>query len=190
MAMIEITKKTYKPYEEKMQKTVHVLQENFNAIRAGRANPKVLDHITIDYYGAQTPINQVANIQVPEARLLTITPWDPSTLKLIERAIQASDLGINPNNDGRMLRLAFPALTEERRRDLVKSISRYTEESRVAVRNIRREALDKYRAHLKKKEMTEDSMAEFEEGIQELTDRYIEEIENIAKEKEKDLMEL
>lgn len=190
MAMIEITKEAYQPFEEKMQKTVHVLQDNFNAIRAGRANPKVLDRITIEYYGVQTPINQVANIQVPEARLITITPWDPSTLKAVERAIQASDLGINPNNDGRMLRLVFPALTEDRRRDLVKSVHKYTEEGRIAIRNIRREALDKYRTHLKKKEITEDSLSEFEIEVQKLTDKYIAELDKIAVDKEKDLMEL
>ena len=188
MAMIEITKEVYRPFEDKMKKTVLVLQENYNAIRAGRANPKVLDRLMIDYYGVQTPINQVANIQVPEARLITITPWDPSTLKLIERAIQASDLGINPANDGRMLRLSFPALTEERRKDLVKSVHKYAEESRVAVRNVRREAIDKYRAHLKKKEITEDSMTEFEKGIQDLTDHYIADIDKHTVDKEKDLM--
>ena len=190
MAMIEITKEAYRPFEDKMKKTVHVLQDNYNAIRAGRANPKVLDRVAIDYYGVQTPINQVANIQVPEARLITITPWDPGTLRQIERAIQASDLGINPANDGRMLRLVFPALTEERRKDLVKSVHKYAEEGRVAVRNVRREAIDKYRAHLKKKEITEDSLAEFEVGIQELTDRYIAEIDKHTADKEKDLMEL
>ena len=189
MAMIEITKDAYLPFEEKMQKSVHVLQEHFNSIRAGRANPKVLDHITIEYYGVQTPINQVANIQVPEARMITITPWDPSTLKTIERAIQASDLGINPNNDGRMLRLVFPALTEERRRDLVKTVHKQTEEGRVAIRNIRREALDKYRGHLKKKEITEDSLGIFETELQKLTDKYIAEIDNVSADKEKDQME-
>lgn len=190
MAMIEITKDSYRPYEGKMQKTVQVLIDNFNTIRAGRANPKLLDRITIEYYGVQTPINQVANIQVPDARTITITPWDLSTLKAIERAIQASDLGINPINDGRMLRLVFPPLTEERRRELVRNVHRYAEESRVAIRNIRREALDKYRTHLKKKETTEDNLAEFEKGIQELTDQYIAEIDKLTAEKEKDLMEL
>lgn len=190
MAMIELGKATYKPYVEKMNKSIHVLQDNLNSIRAGRANPKVLDRIMIDYYGAQTPINQVANIQVPEARLITITPWDPSTLKLIEKAIQMSDLGINPNNDGKLLRLSFPALTEERRKDLVKTVHKYAEESKVAVRNIRREALDKFRGHLKKKEMTEDSLAEAEEEIQKLTDQHIVEIDKITADKEKDLLEI
>lgn len=190
MTMIQINKDSYRPFEEHMGKTIHVLHENFNAIRAGRANPKVLDRIAIDYYGVQTPINQVANIQVPEPRLITITPWDPSSLKAVERAIQASDLGINPNSDGKMLRLVFPALTEERRKDLVKSVNKYAEEAKIAIRNIRRDGMDKFRAHLKKKEITEDNMAEVETALQKLTDKYIAEIDKIAAEKDKDLMEL
>ncbi|MDD2579465.1 MAG: ribosome recycling factor [Clostridia bacterium] len=190
MAIIELSKATYKPYAEKMEKSVHVLQENLNAIRAGRANPKVLDRLAIDYYGVQTPINQVANIQVPEPRMITITPWDPSTLKIIEKSIQASDLGINPTNDGKMLRLVFPALTEERRKDLVKTVHREAEDAKIAIRNIRREALDKFRGHLKKKELTEDGLAEVEVEIQKLTDGYIENIDKVAAEKEKDLMEI
>jgi ribosome recycling factor len=190
MSTILITKESFHPYEEHMGKTIHVLHENFNAIRAGRANPKVLDRIVIDYYGVQTPIHQVANIQVPEPRLITITPWDPTSLKAVERAIQASDLGINPNNDGKMLRLVFPALTEDRRKDLVKGVSKFAEEAKVAIRNIRRDGLEKFRAHLKKKELTEDSMAEVEIALQKLTDRYIAEIDRIAAEKDKDLMEL
>jgi len=190
MTMILISKESYLPYEDRMKKTMHVLHEEFNAIRAGRANPKVLDRIMIDYYGVQTPIQQVANIQVPEPRVITITPWDPTSLKAIERAIQASELGINPNNDGKMLRLIFPVLTEERRKDLVKQVSKYGEECKIAVRNIRREALDKYRAHLKKKEISEDSMTQFEEGMQKLTDRYIAEVEKAVHDKEKDLLEI
>jgi ribosome recycling factor len=190
MSIITITKDTYTPYEEHMKKTIHVLHEEFNAIRAGRANPKVLDRITIEYYGTPTPINQVANIQVPEPRLITITPWDPTSLKAIERAIQASDLGINPNSDGKMLRLVFPALTEERRKDLVKGVNKYAEEAKVAIRNIRRDGIEKYRGHLKKKELTEDSLAELEAALQKMTDKYIVEIDKIAAEKDKDLMEL
>jgi len=190
MTMILVSKESYAPYEERMKKTMHVLHEEFNSIRAGRANPKVLDRILIDYYGVQTPIQQVANVQVPEPRMITISPWDPTSLKAIERAIQASDLGINPNSDGKTLRLVFPVLTEERRKDLVKQVSKYGEECKVAVRNIRREALDKYRGHLKKKEITEDSLTEFEEGLQKLTDRYISEVEKAVHEKEKDLLEL
>lgn len=190
MTIIQITSETFQPFDERMRKTINVLHENFNAIRAGRANPKVLDRIMIEYYGVQTPINQVANIQVPEPRMITITPWDPSSLKAIERAIQASDLGINPNSDGRMLRLNFPALTEDRRKELVKSVSKYAEEGKIAIRNIRHEALDKYRGYLKKKELTEDSLTEFEDELQRLTDRFIVEIEKVAVEKDKDLMEL
>lgn len=190
MAMIQVTKESLTPYRDKMRKTIHYLKDNFNAIRAGRANPHVLDRVTIDYYGAETPINQVANVQIPEARMITLTPWDPGTLKQIERAIQASDIGINPNNDGKMLRLVFPPLTEERRRDLVRGINRDAEDAKVSVRNIRREALDKYRGHLRKKELTEDTMADVEKQVQELTDRYVNQIDELVKEKEKDLMEL
>jgi ribosome recycling factor len=190
MTMIQITKDSYHPYEEHMNKTIHVLHENFNAIRAGRANPKVLDRITIDYYGVQTPIQQVANIQVPEPRMITITPWDPTSMKAIERAIQASDLGINPNNDGKQIRLIFPALTEERRKELVKTVNKYAEEAKIAIRNIRRDGLEKFRGHLKKKEMTEDSMADVETALQKLTDKFIAEIDKIVADKDKDLMEL
>lgn len=190
MTMILINKESFQPFEERMKKTMHVLQEEFNAIRAGRANPKVLDRITIDYYGTATPIQQVANIQVPEPRLITITPWDPTSLKLIEKAIQVSDLGINPSNDGKAIRLVFPVLTEERRKDLVKQVAKHGEESKIAVRNIRREALDKYRAHLKKKEISEDALTQFEEGMQKLTDRFMVEIDKAVHDKEKDLMEL
>jgi ribosome recycling factor len=190
MAMIEITKESYKPYEVRMNKTMNVLMDEFNAIRVGRANPRVLDRISIDYYGVQTPIQQVANIQVPEPRLITITPWDPTSLKAIERSIQSSDLGINPSNDGKMIRLVFPVLTEERRKELAKQVSKLGEESKIAIRNIRREALDKYRGHLKKKELTEDVMAEFEENIQKMTDRFVAEVDKAVAEKEKDLMEL
>jgi ribosome recycling factor len=185
-----ITRESFLPFEERMQKSIHALRENFNAIRAGRANPHVLDRIAIDYYGAHTPLSQVANIQVPEPRMIAITPWDPSTLKLIERAIQASDLGINPNNDGKMIRLVFPALTEERRKDLVRQIAKYGEEAKVAIRNIRREGIEKYRAFLKNKELTEDALAEFEIEIQKSTDHFTLEIERIMAEKDKDLMEI
>lgn len=190
MAMIELSREDYEPYEANMRKTLSVLQENFNSIRAGRANPRVLDRITIDYYGVPTPIHQVANIQVPEARQITITPWDPTTLKAVEKAIQASDLGIHPNNDGKMLRLVFPTLTEERRRDLVRTVNKYAEEARISVRNIRRDALDKYRGHLKKKELSEDQMRIFEVEIQKITDIQIAEVDRMVVEKEKDLMEI
>lgn len=190
MSMIILNKDSYKPFEEKMVKTLHVLQDEFNSIRAGRANPKVLDRIMIDYYGVQTPIQQVANIQVPEPRLISITPWDPTSLKAIEKAIQASDLGINPNNDGKSLRLVFPPLTEERRKDLVKQVNKYSEEAKVAIRNIRREGIEKYRGHLKKKELTEDGLTEVETELQKMTDKYIAEIDKAVAQKDKDLMEV
>ncbi|HOO61941.1 MAG TPA: ribosome recycling factor [Bacillota bacterium] len=186
--MIEITKNDYDQYEEKMKKTISSLGENFNAIRAGRANPHVLDRITVDYYGTQSPLNAVANIQVPDPRMITLTPWDPSMLREIEKAIQSSDLGINPSNDGKIIRLAFPILTEERRKELVKSVQKYGEEGKVAIRNIRRDAIDKYRSLHKKKELTDDDIADFEEKIQKLTDKYIKEVEKCCEAKEKDLM--
>ena len=188
--MIEITKAMYTPYEDRMKKSMENLTENLNAIRAGRANPHVLDRITIDYYGSQSQLNAVANIQVPEPRMITITPWDPSTLRDIERAIQVSDLGINPSNDGKMIRLAFPILTEERRKDLSKSVQSYGEEAKVSVRNIRRDGIDTHRAFNKKKEMTEDALKEFEEAIQKLTDQYIMQVDKVVADKVKDLMEL
>lgn len=190
MSQIVLNKESYLPYEDHMKKTLHVLTEEFNTIRAGRANPKVLDRIAIDYYGVQTPINQVANIQVPEPRMISITPWDPTSLKAIEKAIQASDLGINPNNDGKSLRLVFPPLTEERRKDLVKQVNKYAEEAKVAIHNIRRDGIDKFRHHLKNKELTEDGMAEVETNLQKLTDKYIGEIDKAAAAKDKDLMEV
>jgi len=188
--MLEITKNSYVPYEEKMQKSIQVLDENLNAIRAGRANPHVLDRITVDYYGTKSQLNAVANIQVPEPRMITITPWDPSTLKEIERAIQASDLGINPMSDGKMIRLSFPVLTEERRKELVKNVHTYAEETKVAIRNVRREGIDAYRTHHKKKEITDDDIVEFEEQIQKLTDKYIATVDKTAAGKEKDLLEI
>ncbi|MDD2534549.1 MAG: ribosome recycling factor [Eubacteriales bacterium] len=190
MPQIILSKDTYLPFEDHMKKTIHVLSEEFNTIRAGRANPKVLDRIMIDYYGVQTPIQQVANIQVPEPRMINITPWDPTSLKAIEKAIQASDLGINPNNDGKQLRLVFPMLTEERRKDLVKQVAKYAEEAKIAIRNIRRDGIDKFRHHLKNKELTEDGMADFEANLQKLTDKFIAEIEKIVAQKDKDLMEV
>jgi len=188
--MQTITKETYIHYEEKMIKTIANLTENLNAIRAGRANPHVLDRIFIDYYGTKTPLNAVANIQVPEPRMITLIPWDPSTLRSIEKAIMASDLGINPGNDGKMIRLSFPILSTERRRDLVKSVHSYEEEAKVAIRNIRRDAIETYRAFHKKKELTDDDMADFEEEIQKITDMYIHEAEKTIAAKEKDLMDI
>lgn len=180
----------YKEQEAKMKKTLEVLQQEFSTLRAGRANPAVLDRVTIDYYGTQTPINQVASISSPEPRLLAIQPWDASVLKAIEKAILGSDIGINPQNDGRVIRLLFPTLTEERRRELVKQVHKLCEESKVAIRNIRRDAMDVFKAQKKKSEITEDDYADIEKDIQTLTDRYIKEVDTLGAAKEKELIEV
>ena len=150
----------------------------------------MLDRITVEYYGTETPINQVASISVPDARSLLIQPWDASALKAIEKAIQASELGINPQNDGRAIRLVFPQLTEERRKDLAKQVKKYGEEAKVAVRNIRRDAMEQFKAQKKKSEITEDDFKDVEKDMQKMTDDYIKEVEKIADDKEKELMEL
>lgn len=183
-------KEQIKSHEAKMQKTLDVLSKELAAVRAGRANPAVLDKITVEYYGAPTPLNQVAAISTPDPRTLAIQPWDGSVLKAIEKAIQVSDLGINPQNDGRAIRLVFPALTEERRRDLAKQVKKYSEDAKVAVRNIRRDAMEKFKAQKKKSEITEDDFKVIEKDMQKLTDDYIKEVERIADEKEKELMEI
>ena len=180
----------YKNQETKMKRTIEVLQQEFSTLRAGRANPAVLDRITIDYYGTQTPINQVASISSPEPRLLAIQPWDASILKAIEKSILASDIGINPQNDGRVIRLLFPTLTEERRRELVKQVHKLCEESKVAIRNIRRDAMDGFKAQKKKSEITEDDYNDIEKDIQTLTDRYIKDIDALGAAKEKELIEV
>ena len=180
----------YQEFENKMKKTCEFLKEQLAAVRAGKANPAVLDRITVEYYGTDTPINQVASISTPDARSLLIQPWDASALKAIEKAIQASELGINPQNDGRAIRLIFPQLTEERRKDLAKQVKKYGEEAKVAVRNIRRDAMDKFKAQKKKSEITEDDFKDVEKDMQKLTDDYIKEVEKIADAKEKELMEL
>ena len=190
MAMIEITKQDYNEVEVKMRKCIDNLQENLNSIRAGRANPHVLDKIMVEYYGAPSQLNAVANIQVPEARMIRLTPGDPSMLKEIERAIQSSDLGINPTNDGKMIRLVFPMLTEERRKELVKQVKVYGEETKVVIRNVRRENIDKMRSANKRKELTEDSLKEYEEKIQKITDKFIAEVESVEEKKNKELMEI
>ncbi len=174
--------------EEKMKKTMGVLENNLSEIRAGRANPKVLDRILVSYYGVDTPINQVANIMVPEARMITIQPWDTSLLKEIEKSIQKSDLGINPTNDGKVLRLVFPELTEERRKDLVKEIKKLAEDSKVAIRSIRRDGIEEFKTKQKNSEITEDDLHNAEDKIQKLTDKYIGEIDLKSSEKEKEIM--
>lgn len=190
MAMIEITQKDYDEVEAKMRKNIENLQENLNTIRAGRANPHVLDKILVDYYGSPSPLNNVANIQVPEARMITLQPWEPKMLKEIERAIQASDLGINPTNDGKIIRLVFPMLTEERRKELVKQVKVYGDETKVVIRNARRDFIDKMRAANKKKELTEDSLKEYEEKVQKITDKFTAEVDTVCDKKNKELMEI
>ena len=175
-------------HEEKMTKTISVLREELAAIRAGRANPAVLDKLVVDYYGAPTKINQLAAVSVSEARTLVIQPYDKSTLKSIEKAIQASDIGINPNNDGSVLRLLFPPLTEERRKELAKSIAKMGEDSKVAIRSIRRDANEKLKAMKKGGGITEDDQKDLENQTQKMTDKFIAEIDKIAAEKEKEIM--
>ena len=174
--------------ESKMNKTIEVLKQNFSEVRAGRANPAILNRISVEYYGTPTPINQVAGISVPEARLIMIQPWDASILKDIEKAILASDIGINPNNDGKVIRLAFPELTEERRKELVKDIKKTAEEAKVAVRAIRRDGIDKAKAMQKNSEITEDDLRGAEDTIQKLTDKKIEEIDKVLADKEKEIL--
>ena len=176
--------------EERMNKTLSVLEENFSEIRAGRANPAILNKITVEYYGVPTPINQVAGISVPEARLIVIQPWDVSVLKEIERAILASDIGLHPNNDGKVIRLSFPELTEERRKELVKDIKKIAEESKVAIRAIRRDGIDEAKAMEKESLMTEDELKKAEDQIQKLTDKKITEIDVITEKKEKEIMSI
>lgn len=179
-----------KPYEHKMSKTIEVLGKELAAIRAGRANPGVLDKISVEYYGAPTPLNQVAAVSTPDPRTLAIQPWDGSILRQIEKAIQTSDLGINPQNDGKVIRLTFPPLTEERRKELIKQVSKIGEESKVAIRNVRREAIDKCKAAQKKSEMTEDELHQAEDKMQKTTDKFVKEIDGIVAKKSKELAEV
>ncbi len=176
--------------KEKMEKTLKVLGNDYAAIRAGRANPAVLDRITVDYYGTMTPIQQMAAISVSDARILVIQPWDKTTLKSIEKAIQASDLGINPANDGTVIRLTFPQLTEERRKELSKDIKKLGEDAKVAVRAIRRDANDKIKAMKKNSEITEDDVKNFDKDVQKLTDKYVGFIDDAVSAKEKEIMSI
>ena len=177
-------------YEEKMDKTISVFKESLAEIRAGRANPAILNKISVEYYGVPTPINQVAGISVPEARMILIQPWDISLLKEIEKEILKSDIGINPNNDGKVIRLTFPELNEERRKEIVKDIRKLAEEARVAVRSIRRDAIDEAKELEKKSEITEDDLKNEEDEIQKLTDRKIQEIDTLLESKEKEIMSI
>lgn len=176
--------------KEKMEKSIKSLKYEYNAIRAGRANAAVLDKIQVDYYGCPTPVNQMAAISVPEARVLAIQPWDASAVKLIEKAILASDLGITPSNDGRVIRLVFPALTEERRKQLSKDVAKFGEDAKVAVRQIRRDSIEKIKTMKKNSEITEDDQKYGEEELQKITDEFVKKIDEIAAAKTKEIMEI
>ena len=176
--------------KEKMEKTVSVLESNYSSIRAGRANPAVLDKIRVDYWGTPTPINQMAAVSVAEARILQIQPWDASSLGVIEKAIQASDLGINPQNDGRVIRLIFPQPTEERRKELVKEVHKMAEDSKVAIRSIRRDGMEKFKKMEKASEITEDDLDDCEEELQEITDSFVKKIDEKSAAKEKEILEV
>lgn len=176
--------------KEKMSKSLNSLENELASIRAGRANPAILDKVMVDYYGAPTPINQMAAISVAEARILVIQPWDATSLKAIEKAILASDVGITPTNDGKALRLAFPQLTEERRKDLCKSIKKYGEECKVAIRSIRRDSIEKFKAMKKNSEITEDDMKDCEKKVQDLTDKFCADVDKEIAAKEKEIMSI
>ena len=176
--------------ENRMDKTIEVLKQNLSEVRAGRANPAILNKVSVEYYGTPTPINQVAGISVPEARLIVIQPWDGSILKEIEKEILKSDIGINPNNDGKVIRLAFPELNEERRKEIVKDIRKMAEEAKVAVRSIRRDGIDEAKAMQKNSEISEDELKGAEDQIQKLTDKYVEEIDKVLATKEKEVMSI
>ncbi len=180
----------YEQFSRKMDKTLEVLAEDFASVRAGRANAQVLDRISVEYYGVDTPIAQVGSISSPDPRTLLIQPWDNTLLRPIEKAIQVSDLGINPQNDGRVIRLVFPQLTEERRKELTKQVKKYGEESKVAIRNIRRDAVEFVKSQKKKSEITEDDQKQAEKDIQDMTDKYIKKIDEMCAKKEKELMEI
>ena len=180
----------FKDYAKRMDKALNHLEEEFGAVRAGRANPKVLDRIVVEYYGSETPLNGVATISSPDARTLVVQPWDTKLLKDIQKAIQSSDLGINPQNDGRVIRLTFPQLTEDRRKDLVKQVKKYCEEAKVAMRNIRRDGMDYVKKLKKNSEITEDDQKKAEKDLQDLLDKYIKKADEALAAKEKELMSI
>ncbi len=188
--MNDLMKEKFEHTERRMQKVIDRIQSEFSTIRAGRANPSVLDKIAVDYYGSPTPINQVAAISVPEARMLLITPWDASMIRPITKAILASDLGITPTDDGKAIRLVFPQLTEERRKELCKTIKKFGDEAKVAVRNERRDLIDKYKTMKKNSEITEDDLKDSDKKVQNLTDRFVEEVDKLVAAKEKEIMSL
>ena len=179
-----------KDFETKMQKTISVLNSEYAAVRAGRANPAILDKVTVDYYGVATPLTQIGTVSVPDPRSILIQPWDAGILKEVEKAILASDIGITPNNDGKSLRLNFPPLTEERRKEIVKTIRKKGEDSKVAIRSIRRDAMDAVKADKKNGEITEDDVKNIENDVQKLTDKYVKEIDTVMAAKEKEIMEV
>ena len=185
-----MTKDSYKQYENRMEKSLQVLRDELAGIRAGRANPRLLDKISVNYYGTPTPINQLANIAVPEARQITIQPWDEKIVNDVIKAIQVSDLGINPNSDGKIIRLIFPPLTEERRRELTKEVKKIGEKDKVAIRQIRRDAMEDFRKMEKNKEITEDDLKVAEKDIQKITDEYIDKVYQIVETKIKEIMEV
>jgi ribosome recycling factor len=177
-------------FEEKMKKTITSLEKDFNSIRTGRANPQMLDKLTVDYFGTQTPISQVGNITIPEARVIQIQPWDSSVVKLVEKAIQASDLGVNPMSDGKLVRIVLPELTEDRRKALTKDIKKNGDDAKVAIRNLRRDGIESMKKLLKSKEISEDELKKLEDEFQKLTDKYIIEIDKAVESKNKDVMSI
>lgn len=183
-------KELIKSSEETMKKSISFLRDELATIRAGKANPKLIDKIQVSYYGTMTPINQVANISVPDPRTIVIQPWDSSLIKDVERAILTSELGINPSNDGKIIRLSIPPLTEERRKDLLKVVKKETENSKIAIRNIRRDAIEEFKRQEKVSELTKDDLKKAEEDAQKITDKYIKLIDDIYKEKEKEILEV
>lgn len=183
-------KEVYAYTKEKMSKTIAALERDYASIRAGRASAAVLDKVAVDYYGTPTPVNQLASVSVAEARILTIQPWDKSILNSIAKAIQVSDIGINPQNDGNVIRLTFPPLTEDHRKTIVKDVSKMAEESKVAIRSIRRDAMDKLKKMQKASEITEDDLKNGEEEIQKITDGFVKDIDKLASAKEKEVMEI
>ena len=178
------------PINEKMQKAISVLQENLGAVRAGRANPAILNKISVEYYGTLTPLTQVASVSIPEARTLVIQPWDANLLKEIEKEISKSDIGITPNNDGKVIRLSFPELTEERRKEIVKTVKKMGEDSKVTIRSIRRDAIDLAKNLKKNNEISEDELKDEEDNVQKITDKFVDEIDKIIASKEKEIMQV
>lgn len=183
-------KKEYEVYDSKMKKTISAFESNLDTVRAGKASSAVLSKVSVDYYGVATPIAQIGNISTPDPKTLVIQPWDASVLKDVEKAILKSDIGITPNNDGKVIRLSFPPLTEERRKELVKLVHKYAEESKIAIRSVRRDAIEDFKTKKKNSEITEDDLKGIEKDIQTMTDDYIKEIDSISKDKEKEVLEV